>query len=187
MATSAPSVPAAQTFTTAGGAGATILTLTSGNAASFGTGSPVHLTNSGGSLPTGLVAGTVYYSVYITNSQIRLALTVDDALNMANLVTFVGGSGSGTNSIQLYYAVAGGYRGEPSHLMVPGEVAQNYVTDPLLGLQISSGPLGGGTLYTYFQRTGVSDNDNRWTVGNASPTRFNVYQPTVYLNSFIKL
>lgn len=185
LATAAPSVSAAQTFTTAGGAGATILTLTSGNAASFGTGSPVHLTNSGGSLPTGLVSGTVYYSVYVTNSEIKLALTVDDAFNLTNLITFDGGSGSGTNSVQLYYAVAGGYRGEPSHLMTSGEVAQNYVTNTLFGVEISDGT-GGGSYISYTVEN-FTNTDKRWTVGNASPSRFNVYQPTVYLNSFIKL
>ena len=57
----------ASTFTTAGGAGSSTLTIATGlTSAGYGTGTPVSLTTSG-SLPTGLSTSIVYYSVFLTS------------------------------------------------------------------------------------------------------------------------
>jgi hypothetical protein len=182
---STSSLPASQTFTTAGGAGATQLTITSGNASTFVTGSPVQLTNSGGSLPTGLSTGTVYYAIYVNSTTIRLTLTPDDALSASNIVTFTGGSGSGTNSVQLYSFTLGQYRGEPSHIMLPGEVAINNLTTSA-GLNVAQSA-GVGGVNVALSSDGATNSTSFYTVGNASPTRFNLYQPTIFMNAFIKL
>jgi hypothetical protein len=183
----APSVAAQSTFTTAGGAGATLLTVTVGPVtAAYGVGTPVVLSNSGGSLPTGLTAGTVYYAVFQNATQMGLATTIANAL-AGTLVTFTGGSGSGTNYIQITSNTLGLFQGETSHIQLAAEVAQtNLFTN---SQQVYSNDFGGPGALTYLAPTLVNQGtvSNPYTTGNASPSAMNVTQPTTWMNVFIKL
>jgi len=66
----------------------------------FGKGTPVILKNTGGALPTGLSATTIYYSIYTTATHMQLAISYDDAI--ANIPMGFSDNGSGTTTIQLY-------------------------------------------------------------------------------------
>lgn len=67
-------------------------------AAVYATGDMVRLTNTGGSLPTGLLADTDYFVIIDTTTSIKLALTYENAL-LGTFVAFTT-NGTGTHSIQ---------------------------------------------------------------------------------------
>jgi hypothetical protein len=78
----------------------TISGLDIANTMPFGKGTPVILKNTGGALPTGLSATTIYYSIYTTATHMQLAISYDDAI--ANIPMGFSDNGSGTTTIQLY-------------------------------------------------------------------------------------
>lgn len=65
----------------------------------YGTGDKVWVSNSGGTLPGGLVAGTSYYVIYINGTTFKLATTITNAY--AGTAINITSNGSGTNSIIL--------------------------------------------------------------------------------------
>ncbi len=81
--------------------GTDLITLTGTNA-NFATGVPITVVNSGGALPTPLVAGTTYYSIRVSSTTtnpgtIRLATSYDNAI--AGVYIDIAADGSGTNTI----------------------------------------------------------------------------------------
>lgn len=78
----------------------TIITLTNANAyLNYQIGTPVTFSNSGGALPTPLVAGTVYYVVAVANNNIQVSATKGGAA--ISLTTTGTGTNTVTNSGQL--------------------------------------------------------------------------------------
>lgn len=65
---------------------------------SYTTGCSIQFTNTGGALPTNLIAGTTYYAIYLTPNTISVALTVADAFT--GTVLIIPTSGTGTQTIQ---------------------------------------------------------------------------------------
>lgn len=69
----------------------------------FQTGDPVEFTVSGGTITTNIVAGTVYYVIYVDANTIQIAETY--ALAIAGTEFNIGVAGSGTTKIHYSYAV----------------------------------------------------------------------------------
>lgn len=68
-----------------------------GGTANYATGVPVTVSNSGGSLPTPLVAGTTYYAIFVDSTHIKLATSYANAIAGTNIV--LSGDGTGTQTI----------------------------------------------------------------------------------------
>lgn len=66
-------------------------------AADYDTYTPVSFTNSGGALPTGLVAGTIYWTIRVSATTSRLATSLTNAI-AATAIAFTD-AGSGTNTM----------------------------------------------------------------------------------------
>ena len=151
--------------------------LTVNNAGIFYDGSPVILSNSGGALPAAFTAGTIYYSIHINATTIQLASSYANALN-GTPVAFGADNGSGTNTIS--FALAG-LLGEPRHVQLVAELAAH--THTLTGVNgATSTPAFVSALGT---NTPSSDNIPIGLTGSNAP--FNVVQPSMYVNLFLKL
>lgn len=74
------------------------LTITSGF--SFVTGTPVQvLVTAGGTLPSPLLSGTIYYAIFVDQSHILLATSLANANNNISITLTSNGSGTGVNVI----------------------------------------------------------------------------------------
>lgn len=73
------------------------LLMTSAN--DYDTFTPVSFTNSGGALPTGLVAGTIYWTVRVSATTSRLSTSLANAI-AATVIAFTD-AGTGTNTVQV--------------------------------------------------------------------------------------
>ena len=166
-------LPASQNFTVNFGVSTADLNVT--NAVTYGTGTPVVLSNSGGALPTGLTAGIIYYSIYISATVIRLASSIANALS-ATAVLF-STNGTGTHSVALYTSVPGFIQGENAHTLTSSELPNPLVT----GVGVGSGT-GGATSYIESNTLGSGIILNPGG-GNAH----NNIQPTTFMNVFFKL
>jgi hypothetical protein len=85
--------------------------ITLANTTYLSTGTPITFTNSGGSLPTGLSAGTIYYAINLSSTTISVATTLANA--QAGTAVNITAAGSGTHTIHsgvhtfgIYYAVS---------------------------------------------------------------------------------
>lgn len=168
----ASAIPTPQTYT----ADHTIEQFTVTNAAQFGTGTPIILNNTGGAPPAGLGLSTIYYSIYVSSTQIAIARTLNDALSS----TFIAFSdnGSGTNTVSVYRDINSQLQGEKSHVQTVPELATHHHTVPFsITPNILSS--GGGHNQVDAGPTNTSD--------TGSSTPFNVMQPTTFLNMYIKL
>jgi hypothetical protein len=67
--------------------------------ADFDTYTPVSFSNSGGALPTGLVAGTIYWTIRVSATTSRLATSLSNAI-ATTAIAFTD-AGSGTNTMQV--------------------------------------------------------------------------------------
>lgn len=85
------------------------------------TGAAVVITNSGGSVPTGLTAGTTYYAININATTIQLASSLANAV--AGTAISLTGQGSGTNTLTISYTnnALGALGGEEVHTLVANE------------------------------------------------------------------
>lgn len=150
--------------------------LTFSDSVSITAGTPVQVYNSGGALPSPLVANTVYFVsiTSLTDTTIILSTTLENALAGTNITLST--DGSGTNNLA---SAMGAYLGESNHVLSVPELAAHTHTYAEVGM--SGGTIGivsAGTGYTSF--TGTSG-----TTG--SSTGHNTIQPTVYQNIYIKL
>lgn len=69
--------------------------ITLADATNFPTGQPLAMT--GGTLPTGLTANTIYYAIAVDSTHVKLAATYQDALN--GVVIDITGSGTGSATV----------------------------------------------------------------------------------------
>ena len=163
MAGSNP-VAVSQAFTNVGN----VMTVTS--TTSFITGVPVVV--SGGGLPTPLVAGTTYYAIMLSSTTMSLASSPENAIAGTPIVLTSNASGTVTVPAN----VLGSFLGEQKHLQTMAELAAHNHTYNVMvagGTFLQGGP--GGQLSS--TPTGIT----------GSSTPFNVMQPTVFMNVFIKL
>ena len=166
-------LPSNQTFTVNTGVSTSLLTVT--NAVTYGTGTPVFVTNSGGGLPTGLTSGTIYYAIYVSATTMRLATSIANAL-AGTPVTF-STNGTGTQSIGIYTSVPGFIQGENEHFLTIAELPNPLVT----GTGLASGTAGANSLIeSNAAGSGIILNP---TGGSGH----NNIQPTTFMNVFFKL
>jgi len=164
-------VAASQSFTRA----ANTITMTS--TAAFYTGMAV--TVSGGSLPTPLVAGTIYYAVVVNSTTMSLATTTANAL--AGTVITLTAAGTGT-IVSLNVETLGSYLGEEAHAILAPELPS--LDDGTISSQTFN-LTPGGTPVVGLAGIGGTPANVRFGLGTNVP--HNTLQPTVYMNIFVKL
>ena len=164
-------VAANQTFTRSGNL------LSVGSSLGFYTGMAV--TVSGAGLPAPLMAGTVYYAIVVDQTDISLATTTENALSGTPISLTTAGSG---NVISVNMETLGSFIGEESHLQAAAEVGQHVHGIGGGGQFLATGP-GSGLFGTGPDQASLQTT----TLANAGGMPFNVIQPTVYMNVFIKL
>lgn len=178
------SIPSGQTFTADFTTG--ILTITT--ATQMSTGTPVVVSNSGGALPTGLNAGQVYYSIFVTATTIKLASTIANAY--AGTAVSFSDNGSGTNTVFVFGDTLGNVIGE--------RIAVGSHTHPITNLHVTGGASGtvynavaGGNAGERVVGTASGVLTDPWTVSGTSDANSNSQtynlQPTTWMNVFIKL
>lgn len=137
----------------------------------FFTGMPIYFTNSGGALPTGLALNTIYYvGIYDGSTAIYISTSFANAL--AGTYIAYTDAGSGTSSIVA--AFNNTLEGEYAHTQLINEV----------------GPISTSTADTTGARVHVGSGTggpptNTATAAGQLP--FNVTQPGVFLNMYMKL
>ncbi len=158
-----------------------LLTVTS--ATLFYVGAPVTLSATS-ALPDAFVANTVYYAIPNNSTTIKLASSYANALAGTAIAA---GSTDGTGTLTVTFALGGTF-GEARHTQIVAELAAHshlptgtpsggtpgFVVDKTAGT-ISLG--GGGSATSAQATTGIT--------GSSSP--FNIVQPSVYYNIFMKL
>jgi hypothetical protein len=166
------------TFTASSSSG---LLLTAANSMGVFRGMPFTVSNSGGALPTGLSANTVYY---VTADASFSATTFHASTTFANAMagTAIAYTNSGTGTQTIYTATEGSYEGEYAHVQLQGELATHTHTG-----SVALGIGNQGTNPTGFN-TSATTGPTGLTINNAgSSTAFNITQPGVFYNMFMKL
>jgi len=138
-------------------------------------GMPIYFT--GGSLPSNLLIGTVYYvSNYNGINAFLVSTSFANAL-AGTVLTFAAGSGT------VYMAGTGTFEGEYAHTQLIAELAtHNHAPLSPLTEFYGNYSLGGAAL---FGGTGVGSANTTANTGLSTP--FNVTQPGVFCNMYIKL
>lgn len=171
------------TFTASSSSG---LLVTTANSVSAFRGMPITFSNSGGTLPTGLAANTVYYvtadSSFSSNS---FHVSINFANAMAGTPISYTDSGSGTQTVTM--AVTGTSEGEYAHKQLNGEVGSHLhgpggTATQFYGLGSGAVPNPTGTpgLYSNFGTTALNQ-------AAGSVVAANVTQPGTFFNMFMKL
>jgi hypothetical protein len=150
-------------------------------------GTPIVFTNTGGALPTGIVSTAVYYTIPITGSTFKLATSFNNAITSVAISWT--DNGSGTTIAQVL--PLGVEIGEFTHTQLGKEVGAHThtavtnttfaITDTASGSLLH--PVVGQSNVGTFNLPGVT------TINTNTPnsTPFNVIQPSVTYNIFIKL
>jgi hypothetical protein len=168
-----PSLTNAFTNTfTASNSGGNLLITSSGNINTF-TGMPVYFENTGGSLPGGLSANTIYYVATFTTNAFSVATSFANAI--AGTVIAYSSAGSGTNTF--FEAFNNTVEGEYAHTQLLAELAAHTHTIPV-GTGASTSTVG---------NNGAANTGTANTGSTGSSTPFNVTQPGVFLNLYMKL
>jgi len=140
------------------------------------TGTPVVLTNSGGTVPTGLTAGITYYVMRASATLIWLASSLADAIQGNNIT--LTGQGSGTNTLTQTLSTnsLAAQGGEEQHALVVAEIPSHNHSVPTGLLQK---PQGTGGL----NAASIDPTSSGFTGGS---TAHNVRNPFLALNYIIK-
>ena len=163
-------VAASQTFTRSGN------TLVVASSAGFYTGMAVTVNVSGGNLN----AGTVYYAIVASLTTLSLATTTANAL--VGTVIPLGAVPNGIiTSVNI--ETIGSFIGEEAHLQATNEVGI-HAHGFSVPFSNQSASRGGGNADTVTNQTPFTSTTNNNIAQNVP---FNIIQPTVYMNVFIKL
>jgi len=144
-------------------------------------GAPIVFT---GTLPDVIVANAVYYAIPVTSSTFKIATTFLNALSSTAIAY---GTTPGSSIIANLFP-ASSYEGEYAHTQLLNEMI-NHTHDPLSpGIDFVQNTGASGSAYVSI---GANAGDLKTTTGNVtgygSQVGFNVTQPGVYMNLFIKL
>jgi hypothetical protein len=158
--------------------------LTVGTASSLYSGTPVTVSNSGGALPSPLVADTTYYVVNLSGTTLSLAATAADVNNAGNspIVITLTDVGSGTNTITIDYAAyaMGQIVGESAHQQLVSEMpAHFHEYFPMFG--------GGSTRRADLNSDGTPPGASINTGNTGGDGRMNVMQPSTFIPVYVKL
>jgi hypothetical protein len=169
------------TYTATNGGGN--LLITTANNVSYFNGMPIVFTNSGGAIPTGLVANAVYYvSGFNGSTAFNVSTTFGNAI--AGTVIAWTNAGSGTNTVTA--AVTGSSEGEYAHTQLLAELAtHNHGTTA----QVDTGAVNGGGTQALARANSDDGPSTRLILLNnaGSSTPFNVTQPSSFYNIYFKL
>ena len=144
----------------------------------FFNGMPIYFSNTGGALPTGLVANTIYYVANFDGvNHFNVASSFANA--MAGTVIAYTNAGSGTNTVNA--ALTGSYEGEYAHTQLVKELALHAHAAPASSNFDTFE--NGGNVYAQ----GTFGNIHNATANTGSSAPFNVTQPSVFMNIFMKL
>jgi hypothetical protein len=177
-----PALPTSytSTFTASSSTGLLITTV---NTLNLFVGMTVNVLNSGGALPGNLVANAIYYVTNITGATtFHLATTFANAL--AGTAIAFSSAGTGTQTIRL--AQVGATEGEYAHTQLLGELAAHqhgFLNSSQTGVPLNNVAVTGAT--QALQSTTPSA--SVFTDVQGSSNAFNVTQPGVFYNMFIKL
>lgn len=151
-------------------------------AMNFFNGMPFYVSNTGGALPTGLSANTIYYVANFDGvNHFNVATSFANA--MAGTVISYTNAGSGTNTVTS--ALAGSYEGEYAHTQLIKELAAHNHPGSVMPFQAFNA--GGGATAVVETPGGVSGNYPLSIATQGSSTPFNVTQPGTFYNIFMKL
>ncbi len=168
-------LPTNSNFTYVNGTGI----FTVGSNAFFYIGSPVFLTNSGGAIPSGFALGTIYYAMPVAGSTTTLQVASSYANAIAG-TALVPASDNGSGINTLNFAMSGTF-GEAEHTQLLSELVSHTHTAALYSLGA-----GSNAKFSNFDTGGAQSNTGTTdATGGGSP--FNIVQPSIYMNVFMKL
>lgn len=154
------------------------MTFSSGTTAKFFTGVPVVVSTTG-TLPLPLKVNTTYFVINISSTVIQLALTYADATATIPVPIVFTTNGTGAQTVTVSAHVLGSTVGEETHVLTGFELTTHHHTIPgSVGATFAGGGAQG------YQNFGGSSTDTS-TSGQNDP--FNEFQPTTFLNMFMKL
>lgn len=163
-----------QTFTTNYAGSHFNLTVTASG--QYPTGTPVQLTNTGGSLPASLAINTVYYVININATTIQLATSIINAYAGTNID--IGGNSTGTSKV---LTALGAYIGESQHTLTSAELP-SPLTSNTDHFVIANGT--GAAIDVVVS----ANTPNSGIVANGGGGQaHNIIQPSAFTNIYIKL
>jgi len=142
------------------------------------TGAQVTVSNTGGALPGGLAASTIYYPVRVTGTQIYLASTLANAHAGIAIDITSNGTGINTISMSLTNRALGEHLGEERHANTLAENGPHTHTKSAY----SAGGAGFSSIISIDASNHVMSMDPS---GSGSP--HNIMAPETFLNVMIKL
>ncbi len=161
------------TFT--GSNSGSILSITTANNVNYFNGLPISFSNTGGALPTGLSANTIYY-VAAFNGTNNFGVATTFANAMAGSIIAYTDNGSGTNTVTSQ--LAGTFEGEYSHTLLRSQLP-NPLTSTAGVTNCQSG--GSGVIHA----DGSTGDGIIGNGGGGNP--FNITQPGTFMNFYFKL
>jgi hypothetical protein len=168
--------PFTTTFTASNSGGS--LVLTAANNVNVFNGMPFYVTaGSGGTLPTGLSAGVIYYVGGFNGTN---AFSIGTSFSNEVSGTYIAYTNAGTPPNYVTFALAGTFEGEYAHSQIISELAAHTHGIDLYG---ASGP--NNTQVSTFDSTPFVRTIQSDSTGNGTP--FNVTQPGTFYNLFMKL
>jgi hypothetical protein len=175
------------TFTASSGSG---IVVTTANPVNVFQGMPVTFLNTGGALPTGLVANTIYFVTANGNfSSTTFNVSTTYANAMAGTTVAFTDTGSGTQTVIM--AVNGTLTGEYAHAQLSSEVGSHThaAATSVVGFNTASGSLTNVIVGSGGSSGGRNPYTLQTTISNNTPAgvAFNVTQPSAFYNIFMKL
>lgn len=146
----------------------------------FWQGKPISFSAPGGSLPGNIVANAIYYVTNITSTTFQISTTYNASIAGTPVVAY-----SSTGSMVVYNAhPTGSLTGQYAHVQLSDEVGSHTHT----GTVALSGNGGSGTASPGASLQLTTSNTNL-TINNNTPSGspFNIVQPGVFYNIFMKL
>ncbi len=164
-----------QTFSNVGN----VMTVTS--TASFINGTPVLIS---APLPVNVLANVTYYAIVLSNTTMSIASTYADAVNPVPVAKVLGSNVVGSTVTAMPQHLIGSFLGEEQHLQLTAEVGPHVHPATSPGGQFLE---SGGVNANLTVGGGSGQIEPNTGANTPSGTPFNVMQPTVYMNIFIKL
>jgi hypothetical protein len=156
------------------------LSIIASNNVSYFNGMPIYFSNTGGALPTGLSANTIYY-VANFNGAANFNVSTSFSNAMAGTVISYTNAGTGTNTVTA--ALAGTFEGEYAHTQLETELATHNHHSPFTTTGGQNAQAGTLPCSTTGNAEGITIN----IPNDGSSHPFNVTQPGIFMNMYMKL
>jgi hypothetical protein len=159
--------------------------------ANIAQGAPIVLTNTGGALPVGIVAGRVYYAIIGSTTVLALATSPENAV-IGSQIAFSAPT-TGTSFVTVTPWQLGQWIGEVNHTLTISEMpAHSHTVFGTVNMSTSVSGSGGPNVNVIVQANNQAPTlNNTLLSGNTGVTGsgsgVTILQPTTYMNVFIKL